>query len=108
MSSSGAQKVDGIQAEGGRRALGSPLSPRTKVFLASDSLPPRHIPECQGLNLDPMLKCRDKQCKYSDKPLNTRDLRPVADHSRHVIYRMEPSQRGRLSVILGVRRLCNN
>lgn len=83
VSSAGAQKVMGFrQSEGGRRALGSPLSTRTTVVLTSDSLPQRHIPECHRLNLDPVLKCHDKQCKCSDKPLNTRDLRPVADHLR--------------------------
>lgn len=44
------------QLEGERRALGSPPSVRTKVFLASDLLPQRHIPARQGLNLDPHAK----------------------------------------------------
>lgn len=69
------------QSEGGNRALGSPLSARTTAVLAH-LLPQRHFPEHQGLNLDPMPRCHDKQCKFSSKPLNSSDVRPATDHSR--------------------------
>lgn len=66
------------QSKGGRGAVGSLLSAGTKVFLASDLLPQRHIPECQGLNLDPTLRCGDKQYEYGGKALSSWDSRPMS------------------------------